>query len=339
MADARDQRGTGDRPNVLIILCDQLRRDLLGAYGGTLVRTPDLDALAADGIVFDRMYTPTGICSPARASLMTGLYAHAHHMFNNSTPRYSYCQHLRPDVMTLATWADERTAIFFTTDHGDMAGSHGFTHKGAYMYEELNHTPLLFKPAWPSSARPARVAEPVHLMDVAATALHLMAGEEQRRMGEPALHGASLQPFAEGTARWEREVHYAEYHGDWYGHQSLRMVTDGRWKLVWSLSDLGELYDLEAAPHELRNRYYDPACAGGIWTRCWPRRNASATGSWRTTRRWWRPSKASWAQRWEGAAHVQGRERRTGERDAARDATPARARRGGVGGGRCPGGV
>jgi arylsulfatase A-like enzyme len=61
--------------------------------------------------------------------------------------------------------------------------------------------------------------------------------------------------------RWEREVHYAEYHGDWYGHQSLRMVTDGRWKLVWNLSDLGELYDLEADPHELRNRYYDPACA------------------------------------------------------------------------------
>jgi arylsulfatase A-like enzyme len=97
----------GERPNVLVILCDQLRRDLLGAYGGTLVRTPHLDALAADAMVFDRANTPAGICSPARASLMTGLYPHAHRMFNNSTPRYSYCQHLRPDATTLAAVEDE----------------------------------------------------------------------------------------------------------------------------------------------------------------------------------------------------------------------------------------
>ncbi|MGH2368797.1 MAG: sulfatase family protein, partial [Chloroflexota bacterium] len=98
MTDAREQADATGHPNVLVVLCDQLRRDLLGAYGSRLVRTPHLDALAAESVVFERAYTPTGICSPARASLMTGLYAHAHHMFNNSTPRYSYCQHLRPDV-------------------------------------------------------------------------------------------------------------------------------------------------------------------------------------------------------------------------------------------------
>ena len=38
------------------------------------------------------------------------------------------------------------------------------------------------------------------------------------------------------------------------------MVTDGRWKLVWNLTDLCELYDLENDPHELDNRFYDPAC-------------------------------------------------------------------------------
>ena len=53
-------------------------------------------------------------------------------------------------------------------------------------------------------------------------------------------------------------MHYAEYHGDWYGHYSARMVTDGRWKLVWNLTDLCELYDLDNDPHELRNCFYDP---------------------------------------------------------------------------------
>ena len=77
-------------PSILVLFCDQLRRDLLGCYGGDLVRTPHLDALAAESLVFDRAYTPTAICSPARASLITGLYPHGHHMFNNSTPRYSY---------------------------------------------------------------------------------------------------------------------------------------------------------------------------------------------------------------------------------------------------------
>ena len=96
--------------NVLVFLCDQLRLDLLGCYGGTLVRTPSIDALAADGVVFERAYTPTAICSPARASLLTGLYAHAHHMFNNSTPRYSYCEHLRPGLTTLDAWIADHTA-------------------------------------------------------------------------------------------------------------------------------------------------------------------------------------------------------------------------------------
>ena len=54
-------------------------------------------------------FTPTAICSPARASMMTGLYAHKHHMFNNSTPRYSYCQHLRPDMRMVQDWAADET--------------------------------------------------------------------------------------------------------------------------------------------------------------------------------------------------------------------------------------
>jgi arylsulfatase A-like enzyme len=96
-------------------------------------------------------------------------------------------------------------------------------------------------------------------MDVTATVLHLTSGHEQTSMGAEALHGRSLLPLARGAATWDRPVHYAEYHGDWYGHYSSRMVTDGQWKLVLNLSDLCELYDLQEDPHELRNLFYEPA--------------------------------------------------------------------------------
>ena len=68
------------RPNVLLILQDQLRHDLVV---GDRCPTPTFDRLRAEGTWFDRFYTPLGICSPARASMFTGLYPHTHGMLNN----------------------------------------------------------------------------------------------------------------------------------------------------------------------------------------------------------------------------------------------------------------
>lgn len=149
----------------------------------------------------------------------------------------------------------EDTAIIFTADHGDMAGSHGLLNKGAYMYDEIYRIPLLLKRPGPGGA--SRNGSFVHLMDVTATCLHLMEGTEQDSLAGRRLHGQSLLPLAAGEEEWARRMHYAEYHGDWYGHYSARMVTDGRWKLVWNLTDLCELYDLEDDPYELHNRFYD----------------------------------------------------------------------------------
>src|SRR5207302_3733870 len=61
-------------PNVLLILADDLGFSDLGCYGGE-VRTPNLDALAANGLRFRQFYNCTRCC-PTRASLMTGLYPH-----------------------------------------------------------------------------------------------------------------------------------------------------------------------------------------------------------------------------------------------------------------------
>ncbi|OPX25296.1 MAG: hypothetical protein B1H04_00240 [Planctomycetales bacterium 4484_123] len=64
------------RPNILLVMADQLRADALGCYGNSICRTPNLDALAAAGALFANAFTPNPICVPARASLTTGNYSH-----------------------------------------------------------------------------------------------------------------------------------------------------------------------------------------------------------------------------------------------------------------------
>ncbi len=76
---------TAARPNILFILCDDLRPDALGCYGSRHVRTPQIDALAARGVRFTQAFCTTSLCSPSRASIMTGLYAHRHGVRNNFT--------------------------------------------------------------------------------------------------------------------------------------------------------------------------------------------------------------------------------------------------------------
>lgn len=66
------------RPNILLIMTDQQRWDSLGCYGQTAIRTPNLDRIAAEGVRFEACYTPNPICTPARASLMTGKHVLEH---------------------------------------------------------------------------------------------------------------------------------------------------------------------------------------------------------------------------------------------------------------------
>ncbi len=73
----------GRRPNIVMINTDQQRRDSVGAYGSPICKTPSTDQFAAEGMRFDNAFTPTGLCSPVRCSLLTGVYSHAHKVLTN----------------------------------------------------------------------------------------------------------------------------------------------------------------------------------------------------------------------------------------------------------------
>ncbi len=70
-------------PNIVVILMDDVRWDDIGAYGHPWVRTPNIDRLATEGIRFDLAFAATPLCSPNRACLLTGQYAHAHGIGDN----------------------------------------------------------------------------------------------------------------------------------------------------------------------------------------------------------------------------------------------------------------
>ena len=63
-----------DRPNILLITIDTLRADRLGCYGYKGIKTPNIDALAARGVLFEKAITPVPLTLPGHATILTGKY-------------------------------------------------------------------------------------------------------------------------------------------------------------------------------------------------------------------------------------------------------------------------
>ena len=74
---------SGEKPNILLITCDELRADALSCYGNRVISTPNLDALAARGTRYERAYCNSPWCLPSRCSLATGLYPHRNGAYSN----------------------------------------------------------------------------------------------------------------------------------------------------------------------------------------------------------------------------------------------------------------
>ena len=113
-----------DRPSLLYIFSDQQRADTMSCYGNSAIETPALNRLADRSFVFDNCYVSQPVCSPARATMLAGLYPH--------TARVPACNVPLPDdVPTIAELVDSsyERAYFGKWHLGDeIFAQHGFTH-------------------------------------------------------------------------------------------------------------------------------------------------------------------------------------------------------------------
>ena len=111
------------KPNLIFIMTDQQRADTMAAYGNDVIQTPNLNTLAAESFVYERAYDSQPVCTPARSTIMTGLYPHTNGCVTNGTP-------LRTDTQTLAEMVsdDYRTAYMGKWHLGnELEPQHGFT--------------------------------------------------------------------------------------------------------------------------------------------------------------------------------------------------------------------
>lgn len=72
------------RPNIVVILADDMREDAAGFTGNKLIKTPNIDKLAASGTIFRNAFATSAVCTPSRTSLLTGLYERRHGINFNS---------------------------------------------------------------------------------------------------------------------------------------------------------------------------------------------------------------------------------------------------------------
>ena len=115
--------------NILFVLADDHRHDALSFMGHPYLETPHLDRLARGGVHCKNAFVTTSLCSPSRASILTGLYAHAHGVVDNYNP-------VRTDLVffpQLLQRAGYETAFFGTWHMGETdAPQRGFDHWVAF---------------------------------------------------------------------------------------------------------------------------------------------------------------------------------------------------------------
>ncbi|CAI0780111.1 sulfatase family protein [Serratia entomophila] len=126
-----DTQVTPERPNILLILAEDMN-SRIGAYGDPVAKTPNLDALAKESVIFTNVFTMAGVCAPSRAGLITGAYPQAiglQHMRTATRPEGGYIgvppAYIKgyPELLRRSgyfTYNDVKTDYQFTRGHADV---------------------------------------------------------------------------------------------------------------------------------------------------------------------------------------------------------------------------
>jgi N-sulfoglucosamine sulfohydrolase len=89
-----------DRPNILLIVSEDNGPEL-GCYGDPHARTPNLDRLASEGVLFENAFVPYSVCSPSRASFLTGLYPHQNGQIGLATHKFAMYREQTPNFASI----------------------------------------------------------------------------------------------------------------------------------------------------------------------------------------------------------------------------------------------
>src|SRR5687768_5807015 len=88
--------GQPRRPNFLFVMTDDQRFDAMSCAGNPILKTPNMDRIAAEGVRFTNAFVTNALCSPSRGTIVSGLYSHAHGVTTNAGASHR----LRPGIPT-----------------------------------------------------------------------------------------------------------------------------------------------------------------------------------------------------------------------------------------------
>jgi arylsulfatase A-like enzyme len=94
--------GAPARPSFVIMMTDDQRWDAMSCAGNAILRTPNMDRIAREGMRFKNAFVTNALCAPSRASLLTGLYSHSHGVVDNMNRRIRPEQAILPDLLRAA---------------------------------------------------------------------------------------------------------------------------------------------------------------------------------------------------------------------------------------------
>lgn len=190
------------RPNVILLLLDDAGWTDLGSFGG-LMRTPHLDRLAEQGMIFTDFHAPATNCTPARAAILTGRIPARAGILSYLPP--NHVMHLRTEEITVAKLLQAegyRTALFGKWHLSDLRspdqpdpGDHGFDH---WLATNNNAEPSHFNPV-----NFIRNGEPVGRMD--GYSCHIVVDEALEWLGQTGAGQPGSAPFL--ACLWFHEPH------------------------------------------------------------------------------------------------------------------------------------